>query len=424
MHHFNYSNGFLSAEGVPISQIASEIGTPFYCYSTATLKRHYHVFADAFKKSPALICYSIKSNSNLAVVKTLAEEGAGADIVSAGELHRALRAGIAPEKIVFSGVGKSREELSFALRTGILQFNVESRSELEALNQIAVEQSKVAPISFRVNPDVDAGAHAKISTGKAEDKFGIPWDQAVRAYAYAAELPGIEVVGVDVHIGSQITDLKPFATAFGKVANLVGDLRRDGHTISNLDLGGGLGIPYKSGNEPPPHPEEYANMIEEIAGDLDVQLVFEPGRMIVGNAGILVSEVIYVKEGDDRSFVIVDAAMNDLVRPTLYGAHHEIIPVTEPATNSEFSKVDVVGPVCETGDAFAKDRELPPLAPGDQVAILSAGAYGAVQSNTYNSRLLIPEVLVHGDKFSIVRPRPTYEDLLSLDKIPEWLTGE
>jgi diaminopimelate decarboxylase len=424
MHHFKYSDGSLSAEGVPIAQIASEIGTPFYCYSTATLKRHYHVFADAFTKSPALVCYSIKSNSNLAVVKTLAQEGAGADIVSAGELHRALRAGIAPEKIVFSGVGKSREELSFALDIGILQFNVESRSELEALNQIAIEQGKVAPISFRVNPDVDAGTHAKISTGKAEDKFGIPWDQAVRAYAYAAELPGIKVVGIDVHIGSQITDLKPFAAAFGKVANLVGDLRRDGHTISNLDLGGGLGIPYRSGNEPPPHPEEYATMIEEIAGDLDVQLIFEPGRMIVGNAGILVSEVIYIKEGDDRSFVIVDAAMNDLVRPTLYGAHHEIIPVTEPSPDTEVVKVDVVGPVCETGDAFAKERELPPLAPGDQVAILSAGAYGAVQSNTYNSRLLIPEVLVDGEKFAVVRPRPTYEDLLSLDKMPDWLSGE
>lgn len=422
MHHFKYNNGILFAEDVAVADIAEAVGTPFYCYSSATLKRHYHVFADAFKSSNVLVCYSIKSNSNLAVITTLAKEGAGADIVSAGELHRALRANIPPDRIVFSGVGKTRDELKFALETGILQFNVESRAELDTLNQVAIETGNTAPISFRVNPNVDAESHEKISTGKAENKFGIPWDEAHQAYARAADLPGIEIVGIDVHIGSQITDLRPFTKAFRKVATMVTDLRAEGHSISSVDLGGGLGIPYRSGNEPPPHPEEYARMIEDIAGDLGVRLLFEPGRMIVGNAGILVSEVIYTKSGEDKTFVIADAAMNDLVRPTLYDAHHDIIPIREPAPGAPLEVVDVVGQVCESGDAFAKNRELPKLGPGDQIAILSAGAYGAVQSNTYNSRLLVPEVLVDADQFAVVRPRQSYDELLDLDRMPTWLS--
>ncbi|TNE57188.1 MAG: diaminopimelate decarboxylase [Alphaproteobacteria bacterium] len=421
MHHFEYKKGVLHAEDVSIPEIAAEVGTPFYCYSSATLRRHYQVFANAFKKSQTLVCFSVKSNSNLSVIRTLAREGAGADIVSAGELHRALKAGIPPEKIVFSGVGKTRDELAFALKTGILQFNVESRSELEALNQVALEQNRKAPISFRVNPDVDASTHEKISTGKKENKFGILWEEARAAYDRAAALPGIEIVGIDVHIGSQITNLDPFSRAFQKVIDLVKDLRAQGHAITNVDLGGGLGINYKAGNEPPPHPEEYARMIETLMDGLQVRLLFEPGRMIVGNAGILVSRVIYRKSGADKTFVIADAAMNDLVRPTLYDAHHDIIAVKDPGASQAIERVDVVGPVCESGDAFAKDRDLPPLEEGDLMAILSAGAYGAVQSNTYNSRLLVPEVLVDGREFAVIRQRPSYEDLLALDKVAPWL---
>ncbi|TNE40652.1 MAG: diaminopimelate decarboxylase [Alphaproteobacteria bacterium] len=422
MHHFDYKDGVLHAEDVSIPEIARAVGTPFYCYSSATLRRHYQVFAGAFKKSQTLVCFSIKSNSNLAVIRTLAREGAGADIVSAGELHRALKAGVAPEKIVFSGVGKTRDELSFALRTGILQFNVESRAELEALNDVATELGTRAPISFRVNPDVDAATHEKISTGKKENKFGILWEEAHAAFDRAATLPGIKIVGIDVHIGSQITNLDPFSRAFQKVIDLIKELRAKGHTITNVDLGGGLGINYKAGNEPPPHPGEYAQMIETLMQGLDVRLLFEPGRMIVGNAGILVSQVIYRKTGANKTFVIADAAMNDLVRPTLYDAHHDIIPVQDPGSDTCVERVDVVGPVCESGDAFAKDRDLPPLAEGELMAILSAGAYGAVQSNTYNSRLLVPEVLVEGDRFAVIRPRPSYEDLLALDRMAPWLT--
>jgi len=421
MHHFEYKNGILHSEDIPVPDIAARVGTPFYCYSTATLQRHYRVFADAFSFNDTLVCFSIKSNSNLAIVKTLAREGAGADIVSAGELHRALAAGIAPEHIVFSGVGKSRDELRFALQTGILQFNVESSSELEALDEVAREAHVKAPIALRVNPDVDAGTHEKISTGRAENKFGIPWKDAHAAFARAAEMDGIEILGIDVHIGSQITDLEPFAAAFSKVASLVRALRAEGHKIDHLDLGGGLGIPYQSGNDIPPEPIEYAGMIKKITDDLGVRLLFEPGRMIVGNAGILVSQVIYRKPMEKRSFLIIDAAMNDLVRPTLYDAHHDIIPVREPDADLALEEIDVVGPVCETGDTFATARSLPPLGPGDQLAILSAGAYGAVQSNTYNSRLLVPEVLVNGSEMSVIRPRPTYDDLLALDHMPDWL---
>lgn len=421
MHHFEYKNGILHAEDISIPDIAAHVGTPFYCYSTATLKRHYRVFADAFSFTDTLVCFSVKSNSNLAIIKTLGGEGAGADIVSAGELHRALAAGIAPERIVFSGVGKSRDELTFALETGILQFNVESIPELETLNKIAREIRIKAPVALRVNPDVDAGTHKKISTGRAENKFGIPWDQAHIAFTMAAGMDGIEILGIDVHIGSQITDLKPFAAAFSKVADMVRALRAEGHDIRHLDLGGGLGILYKSGNEVPPSPDEYAGMIKEITAGLDIRLLFEPGRMIVGNAGILVSEVIYLKEGENRNFLIIDAAMNDLVRPTLYDAHHDIVPVAEAPSDAPLEAIDVVGPICETGDTFATARALPSLGAGDQVAILSAGAYGAVLSNSYNSRPLVPEVLVNGGRMSLIRARQTYDDLLALDSLPDWL---
>lgn len=421
MDHFNYKNGILYAEDVPVPDLAREVGTPFYCYSTATLTRHYNVFADAFSGLDTLVCYSVKSNSNLAVIKTLGDLGAGADIVSEGELRRALAAGIPASRIVYSGVGKSRAEMKSALEAGIHQFNVESEPELAALSEIAIGLGVKAPVALRVNPDVDAGTHAKISTGRAENKFGIPWNDAVRVYGEAAKAGGIEIVGVDVHIGSQITDLFPFENAFRKVADLVRTLRAEGHTIRNVDLGGGLGIPYARGNEPPPAPREYADLIRTIASGLDVHLIFEPGRMITGNAGILVSTVLYRKSGQERAFLICDAAMNDLIRPALYGAWHEIIAVTEPAPDADFSPADVVGPVCESGDTFATARSLPPLAEGDQIAMLSAGAYGAVQSGTYNSRPLIAEVLVDGDKWATVRPRQTLDDLLGLDRLPDWL---
>ncbi len=421
MHHFDYRGGILHAEELSIPEIARQVGTPFYCYSTATLERHYSVFSKAFANSDALVCYSIKSNSNLAVIKILADLGSGADIVSEGELRRALTAGIPAHKIVFSGVGKTSSELVFALEKGILQFNVESEAELERLNEIAQSRNTRAPISLRINPDVDAGSHVKISTGKSEDKFGIPWARARDVYRHASLLPGIDVTGIDVHIGSQITELDPFRAAFTKVAEMVETLRADGHAIQNLDLGGGLGIPYTDNNQPPPHPDEYAFMITKVAGHLGVRLIFEPGRMIVGNAGILVSSVIYTKDGDNRRFVIIDTAMNDLIRPTLYDAYHTFLPVKEADPKAPLEEVDIVGPVCETSDTFTKARAMPPLAADDLIAILSTGAYGAVQSSTYNSRLLIPEVLVNKDKLAIVRPRPTYEALLGLDQIPDWL---
>jgi len=420
MNHFAYRNGELHAEDVPLSRIAAEVGTPFYCYSTATLERHYRVFAGAFAGQRAKVHYALKANTNLAVVQTLARLGAGADVVSEGELRRALQAGIAADDIIFSGVGKTAAEMSFALKSGIHQFNVESEPELEALNAVAVRLGKRAPIAVRVNPDVDAKTHAKISTGKAENKFGVPWTRARAIYAEAAKLPGIEVVGVAVHIGSQLTDLAPLETAFLRVGELVQQLRGDGHDIRRLDLGGGLGIPYR--DEAPPEPGDYAAMIRRVTGNLGCEIALEPGRLIVGNAGVLVTQVIYVKQGAAKTFVILDSAMNDLARPSLYEAWHGIVPLREPLPGAALLPVDFGGPVCESTDMLAADRPMPPLAAGDLLAVLSAGAYGAVMASTYNLRLLIPEVLVHGDRFAVVRPRPSYTDMLSQDRVPEWLT--
>lgn len=421
MNHFDYRDGILYAEDVSIPDIAKDVGTPFYCYSTATLTRHYRVFAEAFSDIDALICYAMKANSNQGVLATLAALGAGADVVSEGELRRALAAGIPAGKIVFSGVGKTAREMDVALDAGILCFNVESEPELEVLNARAVKAGKRAPVSFRVNPDVDARTHAKISTGKKEDKFGISWTRAESVYTRAAELPGINVTGIDMHIGSQITDLQPYQDAFNLLKRLVDTLRAAGHTIEHIDVGGGLGIPYRSDNAPPPDPQAYADVVLDQVRSLDCQVIFEPGRMIAGNAGILVSEVIYIKDGGSRSFAIVDAAMNDLIRPTLYEAWHDIRPVVIPPAGTPHGKVDIVGPVCESGDYLARDRDMAALAAGDLIAIGSAGAYGAVQSSTYNTRLLVPEVLVRGNAFHVVRPRGDYEALIGLDSVPDWL---
>ncbi len=421
MHHFTYKNGQLCAEDVAIETIARQAGTPFYCYSSATIERHYRVFKEAFGPEDTLLAYSLKANSNLAVVKTLAALGAGADVVSGGELARALSVGIPPERIVFSGVGKTREEMASALKAEIYQFNVESEGELEALNEVAVSLGVRAPIAFRVNPDVDAKTHAKISTGKAENKFGVPWSRASEVYAAAAKLPGIAVKGVDVHIGSQITELSPFRAAFARVTDLIKSLRAQGHAIERADLGGGLGIPYRDDADEPPLPAAYAELIRELVSPLKVRLIFEPGRLIVGNAGILVARVLYVKDGATRKFLIIDAAMNDLIRPALYDAYHAMKPVQEPAADAPVERYDVVGPVCETGDTLATAREMPRFAPGDLIAILTAGAYGAVQASTYNTRPLVPEILVKGDAWAIVRPRPRIEDLLALDRLPPWL---
>ena len=421
MNHFEYRDGILHAEDVSIQAIAAAVGTPFYCYSTATLTRHFNVFSQAFAGLDTMVCYALKANSNQAVLKTLAKLGAGADTVSEGEIRRALEAGIPAGKIVFSGVGKKADEMDFALAAGIYCFNVESEPELELLSARAMALGKVAPVSLRINPDVDARTHANISTGKSENKFGIPISRAREAYARAAALPGIKVSGVDAHIGSQITDLQPFDDAFALMAELVGQLRADGHDLTHVDLGGGLGIPYQSHNSPPPLPVAYAEIVRRHFADLDARLVFEPGRLIVGNAGILVTEVIYLKEAEAKNFLIVDAGMNDLIRPTLYEAYHDIHPVTEPAADAEWLKADVVGPVCETGDYLGLDRNLPRMAPGDLVAVYTAGAYGAVQSGTYNTRPLIPEVLVDGDRFAVVRRRQTYEELIGLDTLPDWL---
>ncbi len=423
MHHFSYKNGSLHAEDVSLTSIVDEVGTPFYCYSAATLRRHYRVFADAFASQDALVAFSVKSLSNLAVLRLLAKEGAGADVVSGGELMRAQKAGIPGPRIVFSGVGKTREEMASALDADIYQVNVESVPELRALNDVALACGKQAPIALRVNPDVSAGAHNKISTGRAEDKFGIAWSQAHEVFTLAASLDGINVAGIDVHIGSQITDLAPFERAFGKVTNLVRELRNAGHKITRLDLGGGLGIPYQHSSDAsvPPHPSVYADMIKKIAGSLDLQLIFEPGRMIAGNAGILVARVIYVKQGAARKFLILDAAMNDLIRPALYDAWHDIVPIDEPEVGAGKVLYDLVGPVCESGDTFARDRPLSPTAEDALIAFLTAGAYGAVQSSEYNSRPLIPEVLVEGDKFSVIRKRPSIEEMLAKEEIPDWL---
>ncbi|MER9936961.1 diaminopimelate decarboxylase [Mesorhizobium sp. M0088] len=421
MNHFDYRDGVLHAEDVAIPDIAAQIGTPFYCYSTATLTRHYRVFAQSFAGLDALVCYAMKANSNQAVLRTLAKLGAGADVVSEGELRRALAAGIPAGKILFSGVGKTSREMDFALAAGILCFNVESEPELELLSARATALGKVASISLRINPDVDAKTHKKISTGKAENKFGIPWQRARQVYARAAKLPGIRITGIDTHIGSQITELQPFDDAFALLVDLVGALRADGHAIEHIDVGGGLGIPYRIDNNPPPLPDAYAQIVRKHVTKLGLKVMFEPGRLISGNAGILVSEVIFVKEGDAKNFLVVDAAMNDLIRPTLYDAFHDIRPVVQPPADTPRMMVDVVGPVCETGDYIGLDRDLPRLKAGDLIAVSTAGAYGAVQAGTYNTRLLVPEVLVDGDRFHVVRPRPTYDDLIGLDSMPDWL---
>ncbi|MGI9482634.1 MAG: diaminopimelate decarboxylase [Hyphomicrobiales bacterium] len=420
MHHFSYRNGVLHAEDVALSAIADEIGTPLYCYSHATLTRHYQVFDAAFEGTDHEICYSVKANSNQAVIKTLADLGAGADIVSEGELRRALAVGVAPEKIVFSGVGKQVSEMKLALEAGIKSFNVESEPELALLSQIASSMNTTANISLRINPDVDAKTHEKITTGKAENKFGISYLRAREVYKYAATLPGIKVGGVNMHIGSQITDLAPYAQAFALMAELVEDLRKEGHAIDHLDLGGGLGIPYRGTNDIPPHPDEYAAMVKNAVGHLGCQLVFEPGRMIAGNAGILVVKVTYSKNSGGKTFLIADGAMNDLIRPTLYDAYHDVWPVDERLREVPMVDGDLVGPVCETGDYLARSRPLPNAGAGDLLAVLSAGAYGAVQSGTYNTRLLVPEVMVKGTEFSVIRPRQTYEELLGLDQLAAW----
>ena len=421
MHHFANRDGVLHAEAVNLDALAGSVGTPFYCYSTATLERHYQVFAGAFADVDALVCYAMKANSNQAVIATLAELGAGADVVSEGELMRARLAGVPADKIMFSGLGKTARELSLAVDEGILCINVESEPELDLLSAIASAKGRAVNISVRVNPDVAAKTHHKIATGKAENKFGIPISRAREGYARAANLPGIQVTGVDMHIGSQITDLDPFDNAFTLLAEFVRTLRGDGHTISHVDLGGGLGIPYLDDNEPPPHPDAYAKMVKRATRDLGCRLIFEPGRLIVGNAGILVTRVLFVKRGEAKNFVVVDAAMNDLIRPTLYDAHHEIWPVEEPDASGRRIRADVVGPVCESGDFLALDRYLAEPTSSALLAVMSAGAYGAVQAGTYNTRPLVPEVLVKGAEWSVVRPRLEVDQLIALDRMPDWL---
>ncbi|WP_377508988.1 diaminopimelate decarboxylase [Octadecabacter sp. R77987] len=421
MDHFIYRYGALFAEDVPVAEIAAAVGTPFYVYSTATLQRHYRLFDEALGFADHLVCFAMKSLSNQAVLTVLAREGAGMDVVSGGEYARAIAAGVPGDRIVFSGVGKTADEMRMALQGGIRQFNVESEPEMLVLNAVALELGVVAPITVRVNPDVDAKTHAKISTGKKEDKFGIPISRAREVYALAATLAGLKVIGIDVHIGSQLTQLDPFEAAYRKVADLTEQLRADGHEITRLDLGGGLGIPYERSNSAPPLPVEYGQLIERTVGHLGCEIEIEPGRLISGNSGIMVSKVIYVKSGEDRNFLILDGAMNDLIRPAMYDAWHDIVPVVEPAAGVEQQRYDIVGPVCESGDTFAKARDMPPLAADDLVAFRSAGAYGAVMASEYNSRPLIPEVLVNGDQFAVIRPRPTFEDMINRDSIPEWL---
>ncbi|GHF32980.1 diaminopimelate decarboxylase [Seohaeicola zhoushanensis] len=421
MDHFLYRDGALYAEDVPVAEIAAAVGTPFYVYSTATLLRHYRLFDEALDGVPHLVCYAMKAAGNLAILKTLAEAGAGMDVVSQGEYLRARAAGVPGEKIVFSGVGKTAEEMRTALTGGIRQFNVESEPEMELLNAVALSLGTVAPITIRVNPDVDAKTHAKIATGKSENKFGIPISRARAVYAHAARLPGLKVVGIDVHIGSQLTDLAPFEQAYAKVAELTEALRADGHGIDRLDLGGGLGIPYTRSNVAPPLPTDYGAMIKRTLGHLGCEIEIEPGRLIAGNAGLLVSSVIFVKSGEGRDFLILDAAMNDLIRPAMYDAHHDIIPVVEPAPGTEQRPYDVVGPVCETGDTFARGRDLPPVKSGDLVAFRSAGAYGAAMASEYNARPLVPEVLVKGDQFAVIRRRPTFDEMINRDSLPSWL---
>ncbi|SMY06807.1 diaminopimelate decarboxylase [Flavimaricola marinus] len=421
MDHFLYRDGQLMAEDVPLAEIAASVGTPVYVYSAATLLRHYRLFDEALQGMPHLVCFAMKSLSNIAVLKLLGDAGAGMDVVSGGEYLRAKAAGVPGDRIVFSGVGKTREEMRLALEGGIRQFNVESEPEMRALSEVASGLGVEAPITVRVNPDVDAKTHAKIATGKKENKFGIPISRAREVYAMAAGLPGLKVIGIDVHIGSQLTELAPFEAAYLKVAELTRALRADGHEITRLDLGGGLGIPYDRGNNAPPLPVEYGEVIRRTVGDLGCEIEIEPGRLISGNSGVLVSQVIYVKSGEDREFLILDAAMNDLIRPAMYEAHHDIVPVVEAEPGLEQAVYDIVGPICESGDTFAKARSMAPLASGDLVAFRSAGAYGAVMSSEYNSRLMVPEVLVSGDQFAVIRSRPTYEEMISRDSIPSWL---
>jgi diaminopimelate decarboxylase len=422
MPPFSYRNGALHAEDVALAAIAEAVGTPFYCYSSAAIEQHFEAFRNAFVGQNALFFYAMKANSNQAVLTTLARLGAGMDVVSEGELRRARAAGVPGDRIIFSGVGKTLGEMNLGLEENIFCFNVESEPELDALSLAATSAGAIAPIAIRVNPDVDARTHAKIATGKSENKFGVPISRARDVYTYARTLPGLSIRGVDVHIGSQITDLDPFDNAFALLADFVRALRADGHRIEHVDLGGGLGIPYRTDNDPPPFPENYAKIVARHTAGLDCKVMLEPGRAIVGNAGILVASVIYLKKGEKKRFVIVDAAMNDLVRPTLYEAHHEILPVNEPAPGAApMTRSDVVGPVCESGDYLALGRDLPEVAPGDLIAVMSAGAYGAVQAGTYNSRLLIPEVLVKGSQFAVVRPRPSYDELIALDTLPPWL---
>lgn len=421
MDHFLYRDGELFAEDVPVKEIAAQVGTPFYCYSTATLERHFRLFDEALEGTDHLVCYAMKAASNQAILKTLAALGAGMDVVSGGEYARAKAAGVPGDKIVFSGVGKTEDEIELALTGGIRQFNVESEPEMAAISAVASRLGVEAPITIRVNPDVDAKTHAKIATGKSENKFGIPISRAKEVYALAASLPGLKVIGIDVHIGSQLTQLEPFEDAYKKVAELTEQLRAEGHDIKRLDLGGGLGIPYERSNSAPPLPVEYGAMVKRVLGSLNCEIEIEPGRLIAGNAGIMVCKVIYVKSGEDREFLIVDGAMNDLIRPAMYEAHHDIVPVIEASPGHEPAQYDIVGPVCESGDTFAKGRNMVQLNDGDLIAFRSAGAYGAVMSSEYNTRPLIPEVLVKDDQFAVIRRRPSYEEMINRDSIPEWL---
>ena len=421
MDHFIYRQGVLHAEDVPLPKIAAAVGTPFYVYSTATLTRHYRLFDEALSGLDHLVCYAMKANSNQAVLRLMASLGAGVDVVSGGEYLRAKAAGFPGDRIVFSGVGKTAAEMKLALTGGVRQVNLESEPEMRMLSEVATGLGVVAPVTVRVNPDVDAKTHEKIATGKAENKFGIPIARASEVYAEIAALPGLDAIGIDVHIGSQLTDLAPFETAYRMVADLTRQLRAEGHDIRRLDLGGGLGIPYERSNTAPPLPLEYGEVVRKTVGDLGCEIEIEPGRLIAGNAGLLVSEVIFVKEGEGRRFLILDAAMNDLIRPAMYGAYHDIVPVLEPVAGVELQPFDVVGPVCESGDTFTKQRDLPPMAAGDMVAFRSAGAYGAVMASEYNTRPLIPEVLVHEHQFAVIRARPTFDEIINRDTIPEWL---
>ncbi len=424
MHHFAYRNGVLHAEEVPLPAIAAEVGTPFYCYSTATITRHYQVFREALHGLDATICYAMKANGNLAVVRTLADLGAGCDVVSGGELQVALKAGVAPDKIVFSGVGKREAELRLALTADVGQINIESEAELQTLSRVAQALGKTARIALRVNPDIDAGTHDKISTGRKDDKFGIAWSEAPALYRTARGLPNIDPAAVAVHIGSQITDLAPFEAAFLRVRDLVVSLRAEGFDIRHIDLGGGLGVPYdRTDTKSPPTPAAYGAMVKRTVGGLGCKLAFEPGRLIVGNAGILVTQVIAMKATPTRRFAIVDAGMNDLIRPAMYGAHHDILPVAEAAPGTGTIPMDVVGPVCESADRFAQGRPLPPLKAGDLLAIMTAGAYGAAMASTYNARPLVPEVLVRDRRFALVRRRPGFEEMVALERLPDWLGG-